>query len=230
MFRCLLEETYELRDAILNEDIPNICEELGDVLFQLAFIIEIYQEKDQFRFSRVVETVSEKMIRRHPHVYKDATIETETQLFAAWDRIKKTEKRSAGKLTPESILDDIPSGMPAMSRAWQVSKAAVKAGFDWDDIQGVLNTLREEIQEFEAAYQQGDAGDILLELGDIFFTLVNVARFAKIYPETALAAATSKFEHRFKIMEHRLKEKKKNLDCLTREEIDRLWEEAKQTL
>lgn len=227
MVRCLLEEIYELQEAILIEETPDICEELGDVLFQLIFIIEIYQERHQISFSKVIESVSKKMIRRHPHVYSDETIDTEDQLFASWDRIKQTEKQSAGKILPVSILDNIPSGMPSMARAWQVSKAAVKAGFDWDDMAGVMQTLRDEIQEFETAYQQGDPREILLEMGDIFFTLVNVARFANIYPETALAGATSKFENRFRKMEKKLNKEEMSLGNLTREEIDRLWEEAK---
>ncbi|THB76138.1 MAG: nucleoside triphosphate pyrophosphohydrolase [Desulfobacteraceae bacterium] len=237
MLRCLIEEMYELQDAIVANDVPNIQEEMGDVLFQLVFIIEMYQERLEISYDDVVRQVCEKMIRRHPHVYGDSSVDTEDQLLTAWDRIKQEEKaakkaadcenREHTGPTVQSVLDDIPSGMPALSRAWQVSKKAVKAGFDWDDMAGVLGTLKDEVREFEQAHQEGSEADILLEIGDIFFTAVNVARFAKVYPETALAASTSKFEGRFRTMEQVLEKKGKALKSLSREEVDRLWEEVK---
>lgn len=228
MLRCLVEEVYELQDAVVSDDLSNIREELGDVLFQLAFIIQVYQEADAVRLPDIIASVCEKMIRRHPHVYRDETVATEDQLLAAWERIKQEEKKAQGRQTPESAMDGIPKGMPALSRAWQVSKKAVKQGFDWDDMQGVIQTLRDEIDEFESAFENGTSRDVLLEIGDIFFTAVNVARFAKIYPETALAASTVKFENRYRQMEKTLKKGRTTLSALSRKEIDDLWESVKK--
>lgn len=227
MWKCLVEESYELQDALAKNDLPHVCEELGDVLFQLIFMVEIFQETDDFTLSDVISQVSQKMIRRHPHVYQDAKISTQKELNDQWAAIKLEEKANKG-LIVNSVLDRVPTGMPSLMRALSVSKCAVKEGFDWNDIHGVLNTVRAEIDEFEAALTKGDKYEANLEFGDILFSLVNVARFAKIYPETALADATAKFEGRFRIMEKILSDQKTTLKDLPRDEIDRLWEQAKK--
>lgn len=228
MWKCLAEEVYELEEAITKQDLENTCEELGDVLFQLVFILEIFQERQTFTFSDVVEKVAEKMIRRHPHVYGDAKISGQKELNLQWELIKAVEKEETGQIR-SSVLDEIPKGMPSLIRALKVSKCAVKEGFDWDNIHDVLSTVKDEINEFEAALESGDQEGAALEFGDILFTLVNVARFAKFHPETALSCSTAKFEGRFRVMENELRQKKIRLKDLSREQIDLFWSQAKES-
>ncbi len=229
MWKCLVEESYELQDALAKNDLPNVCEELGDVLFQLLFMIEIFQENKNFTLSDIVGQVARKMVRRHPHVYEDTSALTEQELNEQWAAIKAKEKQQKGQKKDVSVLDRVPKGMPALMRALNVSKCAVKEGFEWDDIHGVLDTVRDEIDEFEAALANGSQKEINLEFGDILFSLVNVARFANIYPENALADATAKFDGRFRIMEKQLRQRQVKLKDLSRQEVDRLWDLAKKS-
>ena len=180
MWRCLAEELYELEQAIVNDDTENIVEELGDVLFQVLFILEIYASAGRFDFSRVVETVAEKMIRRHPHVYGTAVVETREALDRQWESIKAMEKEENGESPSLSALDGVPKGMPGLLRALKVSKSAVKAGFEWENLTQVLETAKSEIDEFEAALEKKNQDEAMLEFGDILFSLVNVARFARV--------------------------------------------------
>mgnify|MGYP001148204341 CR=1 FL=1 len=224
MWKCLVEEVYELQQALVDQDLENICEEMGDVLFQIAFIMEIFHDAGQIPMSRVTDTVKEKMIRRHPHVYGDAVVKTRTELLDQWENIKIREKK-APRL---SAMDEVPRGMPGLVRAMKVSKSAVKKGFDWENIHQVLDTVKSEVSEFEAALEQEDKDAIMLEFGDILFSLVNVARFAGFHPETALARSTAKFESRFRLMEADLAEKKISLHALSASEKDLFWSRAKQ--
>lgn len=228
MWKCLAEELYELEEAIVKKDNANICEELGDVLFQLVFILEIFQERKEFTLSDVVAQVAEKMIRRHPHVYEDARVSTQEELDIQWDSIKALEKKKNGEKRI-SLLDAVPKGMPSLTRALKVSKCVVKEGFDWDNIHGVLDTVKEEIKEFEEALESGSQEEMSLEFGDVLFSLVNVARFAGFHPETALAGSTAKFEGRFRLMETRLNKDKVKLKDLSRDQKDLYWEQAKQS-
>lgn len=234
IWECLVEEVFELQGAIANKDPDNIREELGDVLFQLVFIIEIFQEKKFLELSDIIEQVAQKMIRRHPHVYADAQISTTAALDQQWDEIKTLEKKSnhkndQRKISPESALDTIPRGMPALIRSLKVSKCVVKEGFDWDDINGVLKTVKDELDEFENALSKEDNHATMLEFGDILFSLVNVAMSAKFHPETALMSACKKFEGRYRLMEKQLKQQGQTLKDLSQKEIDNLWENAKMT-
>jgi MazG family protein len=208
MWKCLAEEVYELQQALAEKDLENTCEEMGDVLFQIVFIMEIFHDSGQIPMSRVMDTVKEKMIRRHPHVYGDAVVKTRTELLDQWEQIKTREKNGDLRL---SAMDDVPKGMPGLVRAMKVSKSAVKKGFDWENIHQVLDTVKSEMAEFESALEQKDEDAIMLEFGDILFSLVNVARFAGFHPETALARSTAKFESRFRLMETDLAEKKNPL-------------------
>jgi len=226
MWKCLAEEVYELEEAITKRDLQNICEELGDVLFQLIFVLEIFQERQEFTFSDVIDQVAKKMIRRHPHVYENARISTEQELNQQWEMIKAQEKLETGQKRV-SILDAVPKGMPSLIRALKVSKCVVKEGFDWDNIHEVLDTVKDEINEFEAALKTGNQNEISMEFGDILFSLVNVARVAKFHPETALAGSTAKFEGRFRLMETQLNKRKIKLKDLSRDQKDLLWEQAK---
>lgn len=227
MWKCLAEEAYELQEAIVNDDTENIIEEMGDVLFQVLFIMEIFTENNRFKFSDVVDNVAQKMIRRHPHVYDTAVVKTEEELHRQWDSIKAIEKQELGAGNRISALDDVPKGMPGLVRALKVSKSAVKAGFEWENLQQVIETAKGEIQEFESALKKGDADDTMLEFGDILFSLVNVARFAGFHPETALSRSTAKFEGRFRTMETALRKEQLNLKEMDPEEKERHWQSAK---
>ena len=228
MWKCLAEEAYELEEAIAKHDVQNICEELGDVLFQLIFILEIFQERQEFTFSDVIDQVAKKMIHRHPHVYENTRISTEQELDQQWETIKALEKKG-NRQKRVSVLDAVPKGMPSLMRALKVSKCVVKEGFDWDNIHEVLDTVKDEINEFEAALKSGNQNEISMEFGDILFTLVNVARVAKFHPETALARSTAKFEGRFRLMETQLNKKKIKLKDLPRDQKDLFWEQAKKS-
>jgi MazG family protein len=225
MWKCLVEEVYELQQALADQDLDNTCEEMGDVLFQIAFIMEIFHDSGRIPISRVMDEVTEKMIRRHPHVYGDAKVETRAELLDQWERIKTQEKKRETRL---SAMDDVPKGMPGLVRAMKVSKAAVKKGFEWENIHQVLDTVKSEIAEFESALEQGDEDGLMMELGDVLFTLVNVARFAGFHPETALSRATAKFESRFRLMEKALAEQGISLDTLSAPEKEAFWSRAKQ--
>ncbi len=225
MWKCLIEEVYELQQALADQDLDNTCEEMGDVLFQIVFIMELFHDSGQIPMSRVLEMVTEKMIRRHPHVYGDTVVKTRTELLDQWERIKAREKKEAPRL---SAMDEVPRGMPGLVRAMKVSKSAVRKGFEWEDIHQVLDTVKSEIQEFETALAQEDEHDMTMEFGDILFSLVNVARFAGFHPETALARATAKFESRFRLMEAELAEQGVSLEALSAPEKEAFWSRAKQ--
>ncbi len=225
MWKCAAEELYELEEAIVNDDTENICEELGDVLFQILFVLEIFTENNRFEFSHVINGITEKMIRRHPHVYDTAVVETDEELHRQWDKIKAIEKENTRVL--ESALDSVPKGMPGLLRALNVSKSAVKVGFDWENIHQVLDKVKEEIQEFETALETESRDEAMMEFGDILFSLVNVARFAGFHPETALSSATAKFEGRFRLMEECLRQEKIDLKHLSPKEKEAHWQRAK---
>lgn len=235
MWRCLAEELYELEEGLVKEDLTNICEELGDVLFQVLFIMEIFHEAGQIPFDQVVGEVAKKMIRRHPHVYGKATVDSDEELHRQWDRIKGLEKADQKKKSgqgqntqPKSALDSVPRGMPGLLRTMKVSKCAVKQGFDWDNMTGVLDKVKEEIREFETAIAENDSDNAMVEFGDILFSLVNVARFAGFHPETALGRSTAKFETRFRTMETLLEKDGQVLNTLSPQAKDEYWSRAKQ--
>jgi len=227
MWKCLIEEIYELRDAIIDDIPDDIAEELGDVLFQLFFIFEIYSERQAFDISDSLKRVSEKMIRRHPHVYGKEHFVTKDQLTQSWEKIKKQEKKDAGKSIAESVLDSVPSGMPSLLRCHKVSSSAVKAGFDWDSTDEVLEKVREEFNEFEEAVHKKDKTAMADEFGDILFTLVNVARHAGIHAETALAGSIDKFERRYRYMEKLLQNQNLDLQTISKKDKEKFWDQAK---
>jgi tetrapyrrole methylase family protein/MazG family protein len=226
----LIEEIYELVEAIIREDSNHVCEELGDVFFHILFITSIYQEKGKFDLVKVIGQVIEKMLRRHPHVFGDTKVENVEDVRKQWHHIKQTEKNH--DLSP-SVLSSVPKSLPALMRAYEVSERAARCGFDWDDINGVMAKVEEEWREFKNEVNSDSEIETnlqkkSLEFGDILFTLMNVARFAGIHPETALAESTNKFENRFKFMETEISKAGRHIDSATRIEMNRLWEKAKQ--
>ncbi|ACN16640.1 tetrapyrrole methylase family protein (MazG family protein) [Desulforapulum autotrophicum HRM2] len=228
MWKCLIEEVYELLEAIEKDDAADVCDELGDVLFQLVFIAELYRERGAFDIFDAISKSAQKMIRRHPHVYADLILDSEEALFQRWEKIKGEEKKQAGKLPAASALDSVPSGMTALLRSYKISERAVRSGFDWDSMAGVIEKVEEEWKEFTQALATGDKDEIAMEFGDILFTLSNVARFAGIHPETALARSTEKFEQRFRLMETLAAKGQGEIKDLSRTEKDSLWDEAKK--
>ncbi len=218
----LIEETYEVVDAIDENDPEKLKEELGDLLFQIIFHAQIAKEKGEFDIHDVIEVISKKMISRHPHVFGDKDFKTSEEVLRQWDERKKEEGKQR-----ESILDGIPSHLPALMRAHGIQLRVSKIGFDWKELRDVLRKLDEELMEFRLAIQKNDKSEIEDELGDIFFVLVNISRFVDINPEEALRKTISKFISRFRYIEKRVLKEGRDLKEMTLEEMDNLWEEAK---
>ncbi len=230
-----IEEAYEVADATARNDLIDLCDELGDLLLQVVFHARIAEEQDSFSFGDVVEAITRKMIRRHPHVFPDdAGFIAPSDVKGTWERIKAEEKaeRTARKQTRETpasgLLADIKAGQPALTRAMALQRKASTVGFDWNDPRAVLDKIREEADEIEAALDRGDRSDIASETGDLMFALVNLARHVDADPETALRATNAKFERRFAYIEQALAAKGRPLEDASLAEMDALWNEAKQ--
>jgi len=220
----LVEEVYELIDAIESGNPQEVCEELGDVLFQIFFMAELYKEKKQFDIYDTARANAEKMIGRHPHVFGNVETGDTDEIRKRWHKIKMREKNNSSRA---SVLDSVPAKLPALMRAYRISERAARAGFDWDNISSVMEKVEEELLEFKSALFLKN-NEISMEFGDILFTLVNVARFARVHPETSLTGSIKKFEKRFRYMEKSLSKERRKLENLTRDEIESLWEEAKR--
>ena len=224
---CTIEEAYEVVDAIYENDMDNLREELGDLLLQVVFHSQMAKEAGLFDFDAVAESIGEKLVRRHPHVFGDAIITSAEETIDAWEAIKALER--AGKpQKPVSILDDIPKALPALTRAHKLQKRAAKVGFDWDDAAPILAKLQEEAQELQAEMDAGSPKEKLTdELGDILFVCVNLARQLNIEPEEALMSTNRKFERRFRYIEQQLVKQERSLQEASLEEMDALWDAAK---
>lgn len=218
----IIEEAYELVEAIEANDPGNIKEELGDLLFQIVFQCQVAKEKDEFTMSDVIRGIGTKMIARHPHVFGDAECGPPEEVIGQWEVLKKEE----GKLR-ESILDGVPRAMSSLLRAHRLQKRAAQVGFDWEKVEDVLKKVDEEMLEFQEALKSGRREEMEDELGDIFFMLVNLSRFIGVNPEDAHRKTISKFIHRFRYIEMKAAEQGRQLSEMTLEEMDRLWDEAK---
>jgi tetrapyrrole methylase family protein/MazG family protein/ATP diphosphatase len=219
-----VEEAYEVADAIERGDLRDLKEELGDLLFQVVFHSRIAEEDQAFAFDDVVEAVTDKLIRRHPHVFADAGFRTAEQQTVAWEVIKAEER--AGK-QKTGVLDDVPPGLPALTRAVKLTRRAARVGFDWPSTREVFDKLREETAELEVEIEAGDYEKAREELGDFLFVVANLARKLDIEPEDALRAANAKFVRRFNYIEARLAEDGRTPDQSDLAEMDALWDEAK---
>lgn len=224
MVRYLLEEAYELADAVASDAAGNICEELGDVLFHVLFVARMHAEAGAFTLADVCRTISEKMIRRHPHVFGSTTVAGSDEVVRNWRRIKQDEKSNHQR---QSVLDSVPASLPSLMRAFAVSERAAGARFDWHDVDGVLAKLAEEVAEFREALSRGMPEEVCEEFGDVLFSLVNVGRLAGVHPETALAGAARKFEKRFRQMEKVIGDSGRQLESVPQSEKDRIWESIK---
>src|ERR1700726_571470 len=228
-----IEEAYEVVDAIARGDLDDLCDELGDLLLQVVFHARMAEEQNAFAFGDVVEAISRKMIRRHPHVFadKDGRL-TPSHVKDAWDRIKAEEKaeraarRQPEEATHKSLLSSVKTGQPALTRAMELQRKASKVGFDWNDPRAVLHKIREEADEIEAALD-GDAIEAAGEVGDLLFAAVNLARHLRADPEAVLRGTNQKFERRFAAIEQALAADGKKPQDATLAEMDALWDAAK---
>jgi tetrapyrrole methylase family protein/MazG family protein len=219
----LVEETYEFLDAIDGGDTNEMVEELGDVLYHMMFQIQIGREAGTFDEQDVVRTVQDKLIRRHPHIFGDTTVSDAREVESRWQEIKRKEKSAEGKGT----LDSVPNSMPALAYAQAIGERAARVGFEWKDFDGVLDKVREEIDEFREA---GTPAEKEAELGDVLFTLVNVARWHRINAEGSLRATDAKFRKRFTHMEKLAAERGLSFPDLTIDQKEELWVEAKRVV
>ncbi|QNR24660.1 nucleoside triphosphate pyrophosphohydrolase [Croceimicrobium hydrocarbonivorans] len=215
-----IEEVYELGDAILDEDLPEVKKELGDLLLHMVFYAKIGEEKQSFDIADVLNSICEKLIHRHPHIYGDVEANDEETVKANWEKLKLKE----GK---KSVLEGVPRSLPALVKATRIQDKARGAGFDWEETQQVWAKLREEISELEAEVEAADPEKIEAEFGDVLFSLINISRFIKVDPESALERTNKKFIRRFQYLEEATKAKGLQLDEMSLEEMDRYWEEAK---
>ena len=220
----LVEETYEVLDALDANDPEKIKDELGDLLYQILFHSKISSLTGEFDFRDVIDNLSEKMVRRHPHVFKEGELNTPDQVVKQWEEIKRNEKNQANQ---KSILDNIPKNLPSLLRAQKLQKKAAKEGFDWDQISDVFDKLDEEIGEFKEAVLKKKSADIQNEIGDMIFVITNIAKCYKIDAEEALRSTNNKFIKRFQYIEQKIKAKGKTLKDSPLEEMERYWQEAK---
>jgi tetrapyrrole methylase family protein/MazG family protein len=226
----LIEEAYEVLDALDSANPAELREELGDLLFQVIFHAQIAHEKREFQLADVIDRLHEKMVRRHPHVFGDADLRTSQEVLQNWEDIKAAEKgvqSSADPTSEKSLLAGIPSRLPALQQAYQMTAKASRVGFDWARLEDILVKLQEEFSELQEACAGGDTEKLAGEVGDLLFVAVNVARFLGIDPETALARSNRKFSRRFRYVESSIKRQGRELKDATLAEMDSLWEEAK---
>jgi ATP diphosphatase len=222
-----LEEAYEVADAIESDDRLQLRDELGDLLFQVVFYCQLAREEGSFEFADVAQTMADKLIRRHPHVFGDLAGEVgmdAEQVLERWENIKQAEREAKQQL---SVLDDVPNALPAMQRSAKLQKRAANVGFDWPDATPVLTNIAEELAELQQAYASGDQDHSVEELGDLMFACVNMARHLKQDPEQVMRAANAKFERRFRFLEKQLLDAGEELGNVSLERMDAGWHAAK---
>ncbi len=232
-----LEEAYEVADAIERGDFDHLPGELGDLLFQVVYYSQLAREEGRFEFAQVVDGITRKLIRRHPHVFPDGDLYgavdvaklEEAAVKQRWEEIK-AEERAEKATAPEqlSLLDDVPTALPSLSRAIKLQKRAAQVGFDWPEALPVVDKVREELDEVLEAMSENDPEAIGEEIGDLLFVVSNLARHLKVDPETALRAANAKFERRFRFIEQALREAGRSMEDCALDELDALWGEAKK--
>ena len=228
-----IEEAYEVVDAIEQDDMSHLREELGDLLFQIIFYSQLAEEQSQFSFDDIISTITQKLIRRHPHVFPEGTIESSrvsladaeiVEIKRVWEEIKRQERTDKGV---GKTLDDIPLALPALNRALKLQKRAANVGFDWSDIKPVIEKINEEVIELEVEIKRGDKVRMADELGDLLFSCVNLARHLKLDPETSLRGANQKFKRRFESME--LLAGKTKIEDHSADQLELLWGKVKRS-
>ena len=218
-----IEECFELSDALVADDTQNICKELGDVLLHVAFYAKIAQEKQQFDMKDVCDRLCDKLIYRHPHVFGNAVAETAGEVCKNWEQLKMTEKDGN-----KTVLSGVPASMPSLIKAYRMQEKAANVGFDWEKKEDVWAKVKEEIAEVEHEMQQGNVADMEKEFGDLLFSLVNASRLYGINPDNALELTNDKFRRRFNYVEACSIEQGRSLQDMSLEEMDALWNKAKQ--
>lgn len=216
-----IEETYELGDAILDNDLQEIKKELGDLLLHIVFYAKIGSETEDFDIGDVANAICEKLIHRHPHIYGDVKVDGEEDVKHNWEKIKLQEGKT-------SVLEGVPKSLPALVKSSRIQEKVAGVGFDWEKPHQVWDKVEEELQEFKEEVKKGNSESIENEFGDVLFSMVNYARFLKINPENALEATNKKFSKRFQYLENKAKTLNKSLSDMTLAEMDVFWEEAKQ--
>ena len=218
-----IEETYELCDALLKDDVPNIEKELGDVLLHVVFYAKIGSEKNQFDIADVCNKLCDKLIFRHPHVYGDAVAKTAGDVLKSWEQIKLKEKDGN-----KTVLSGVPDSLPSLIKAYRIQDKARNVGFDWEQKEQVWDKVREELGELEQELKQGDAETQTAEFGDFLFSLINAGRLYHLNPDNALEKTNQKFIHRFNYVEQKAREKGVALRDMSLAEMDAYWNEAKR--
>ncbi len=216
-----IEETYELGDAILNNDLQEIKKELGDLLLHIVFYAKIGSETNDFDIADVANAIADKLIHRHPHVYSDVEVENEEEVKQNWEKLKLKE----GK---KSVLEGVPKSLPAMVKANRIQEKVAGIGFDWEKPEQVWEKVQEELSELNTEIEKGNIDKIESEFGDVLFSMINYARFIKVSPENALERTNKKFIHRFQYLEKEAKKIGKSLHDMSLAEMDIFWEEAKK--
>ena len=223
----VIEEAFEVADALDSEEMHNLREELGDLLLQIALHSVIAEEEGEFDIDGVVRSITEKMIRRHPHVFGGESVSSSREVLLKWETLKAAERNGAG---PASLLEQVPVGLPALQRAYKLGRLASQVGFDWGRAEDAWAKLEEELAEFKAALRSGEGNreKVAEELGDLLFSVTNIARFLDVEPEAALGSAIRKFMDRFGFIEREARRLERNLRDMTLQEMDRLWDQAKE--
>lgn len=224
----LLEEAYEVMDAIDERDWSGLEDELGDLMLQPVFFAEMAAEEGRFTIADSLDRINQKLIRRHPHVFGDASADTPEEVLVKWNEIKQKEKEDKGVAAAKSVLDGVPRSLPALVEAEKIGKKAAGEGFEWPTIDGVLEKLKEEADELAEAREKGDRDHIEHELGDLLFTVVNLARFLKVDPEQALRKTNGRFRRRFGVVESEAAKTGRPMKEIGLEELEGFWQEAKR--
>jgi MazG family protein len=224
----LLEETYEVMDAIDARDWEGLVEELGDLLLQAVFFAQIASEEGRFDIADSLAAINDKLVRRHPHVFADGDARTSDDVKRRWDEIKAEEQQSKAKPRPKGLLAGVPRSLPALVEAQQIASRAAGAGFDWENAGQVLDKLREELAELDAARATGRRDEMEDEIGDVLFVVVNIARFLKVDPEQALRGTNAKFRRRFAHVEEGLAAQGQTPQQATIDQMESLWQAAKR--
>jgi ATP diphosphatase len=228
-----LEEAYEVADTIEQADFDHLNDELGDLLFQVIFYAQLGEEEARFSWDTIVDGIVKKLLRRHPHVFPDGSLDTppgslsltEEEISARWDEIKQQER---GEKSLHGVLDDVPRALPSINRAEKLQKRASEVGFDWDDPMGVLDKIEEEVQELREAIASGNPDRIQDEMGDLLFAQINLARHLKVKADQALRGTNQKFERRFKFVEQCVAASGNSWDNHSLDQLDQYWDRAKQ--
>ena len=219
----IIEESYEVVDAIDRDDRLDLCEELGDFLLQAVFIAEVTREEGSFDIYDAVTAIHEKLVRRHPHVFGDVEARDAEQVLVNWEKLKNEERKAENK----SVLAGVPRSLPALLKAARLTEKAARVGFDWRRTEDVFSKIEEEIGELREAISSGDEANVHDEVGDLLFTIANIARKLNVNAEEALQSTNRKFRRRFELMEASVREGGRNLDQLSLEQMDALWDKAK---